>query len=604
MKGIVWKMLLNSGEYKHFLCVMLFLFAFCGSAMAAPEPFLQEKVWDLGEIEPETSISKEFFVENKNDDPLKITKVRSSCYCLKIDIINDTALKDSPAKIKLTFTALSSLQNDVNVLGFVHTDAPNSPILQIQVKGKIKSLSSSVQVARNEVVIFYLPSSADYDHIKELLKKVSKKYGITVKQYPVSSENFSLLQQFEKAFQVKKHGAIEIFAYLPFKYLGSSGVEYFYKTDEITQYLENLLADAPKPRNAAILLPVRIFYSSSCGECFDILNETIPLVRQKYPEQVRIEIFDIGIEGNYLKLIQLENQFGVTGNEPVTVFIGDTTYLAGGKRIKGNIDSAIKNALMSQGEIKPVVAGQYRALLIEKFNSFGILGIVVAGFLDGINPCAFTTMLFLISFLSFSGKSRKQIFLTSVLFVLGVFAAYFLLGMGIFSAFQKLAEYRLLSRIVYFIALVFMFVLAVLALYDVVTYLRTDKTNGMVLQLPESFKKKNHSILRNKFLAGGLIFGAFAAGFLVSLLEAVCTGQMYVPTIMFVSRMPELRIHALLYLLLYNAMFILPLVFVSAFFFAGVNSQRFNDFSRRNFVFVKIAIFAFFVGMGTVLAVL
>ena len=176
--------------------------------------------------------------------------------------------------------------------------------------------------------------------------------------------------------------------------------------------------------------------------------------------------------------------------------------------------------------------------------------------------------------------------------------------MGIFSAFQKLTEYRLLSRIVYFGALVFMFVLAVLALYDVITYLRTDKTNGMVLQLPESFKKKIHATLKNKLVAGGLIFGAFATGFLVSLLEAVCTGQMYVPTIMFVSRMPELRIHALFYLFLYNFMFILPLIVVSILFFSGTSSQSLNNFSGRNFILVKIAIFVFFTGMGIVLVIL
>lgn len=604
MKRTDWNILLSSGLYTRFLCVTLFLFTLCLSVSAEPEPFLQEKTWDFGEIEYETSISKEFLIENKSNDILKITRVRSSCYCLKTEIITETAAKDPPAKVKLTFTALSSLQNDVNVLSFIHTNASKSPILQIQVKGKIKSPVLSVKVARNEIVLFYLPSSADYNHINELLRKVSKKHDISVRQYPVSSENFLLLQQFEKAYQVKKHGSIEMFSCLPFKYLGSNEIEYFCKSDEITKYLENLLKDVPKPRRTENLLPVQFFYSSNCNDCFGILNETIPAIRQKYLEQIRIEIFDIGIEENYLKLLLFEKQFGVAENESIVVFIGDTAYLAGGKRIKGDIDSAIKNALISQGEIKPVAVKQDRALLVEKFNSFGISGIVIAGFLDGINPCAFTIILFLISFLSFAGKSRRQVLLASVFFIAAVFLAYFLIGAGVFGVLQKLGEYRLLSRIIYYTALVFIFGLAVLALYDIITYFRANKTKGMILQVPESFKKKIHSTLRNKLLTGSLIFGAFASGFLVSLFEAVCTGQMYVPTIIFVSRIPELKIHALLYLLLYNFMFIVPLVFVSVLFFAGVSSQRLNEFSRKNFVFVKIAIFAFFTGMGIVLAIL
>lgn len=605
MKEIGWKMLLSSGLYTRFLCTTLFLFVLCINVSADPEPFLQEEAWNLGEIEYETSISKEFLIENKSNDILKITRVRSSCYCLKTEIIADTATKDQPARVKLTFTASASLQNNVNVLSFIHTNAPNLPILKIQVQGKIKPSDSSVKVAKNEIVLFYLPSSADYNHINELLRKVSKKYDISVHEYLVSSENFSLLQQFEKAYHIKKHGAIEMFSYLPFKYLGSNEVEYFFKSDEIAKYLENLLEDIPKPRSTENLLPVQIFYSSNCNECFDILNETIPAISQKYFEQVQIKAFDIGIEENYLKLVLLEKQFGVSENESVVVFIGDTAYLAGKKRIKENINSAIKSALISQGEIKTVnPSKQDRTLLVEKFNSFGISGLVIAGFLDGINPCAFTTMLFLISFLAFTGKSRRQILLASVIFISAVFIAYFLLGIGIFSAFQKLAEYKLLSRITYYITLAFMFGLAVLALYDIITYLRTAKTKGMVLQLPDTLKERMHFVIRNNFSTGSLILGAFIAGFIVSLFEAMCTGQMYVPTIMYVFKIPELKIHALLYLLLYNFMFILPLIFVSVLFFAGVSSQKLNDFSKKNFVFVKIAIFAFFVVMGVVLAIL
>jgi len=41
--------------------------------------------------------------------------------------------------------------------------------------------------------------------------------------------------------------------------------------------------------------------------------------------------------------------------------------------------------------------------LAEHFRSFKTLAIVVAGLIDGINPCAFTVIVFFVSFLAFQG---------------------------------------------------------------------------------------------------------------------------------------------------------------------------------------------------------
>jgi len=55
---------------------------------------------------------------------------------------------------------------------------------------------------------------------------------------------------------------------------------------------------------------------------------------------------------------------------------------------------------------------------------------------------------------------------------------------------------------------------------------------------------------------------AAATGFLVSVLELACTGQIYLPTLIFISHVPELRANALIYLLVYNFMFVIPLIVV------------------------------------------
>jgi cytochrome c biogenesis protein CcdA len=54
----------------------------------------------------------------------------------------------------------------------------------------------------------------------------------------------------------------------------------------------------------------------------------------------------------------------------------------------------------------------------------------------------------------------------------------------------------------------------------------------------------------------------FITGVVISIIELACTGQVYLPTILFVLGVPELRLQAGVYLVLYNLMFVLPLVVV------------------------------------------
>lgn len=87
--------------------------------------------------------------------------------------------------------------------------------------------------------------------------------------------------------------------------------------------------------------------------------------------------------------------------------------------------------------------------MIGIFNRFSFLTVAGAGLIDGINPCAFGVLIFFFSYLTLKGRSRRDIFLTGLLFTLGVFVAYFLIGLGLMQAFFKLAVVPLLSKLLY-----------------------------------------------------------------------------------------------------------------------------------------------------------
>jgi len=94
------------------------------------------------------------------------------------------------------------------------------------------------------------------------------------------------------------------------------------------------------------------------------------------------------------------------------------------------------------------------------------------------------------------------------------------------------------------------------------------------------------------------VAGAFVTGILISFLELACTGQIYLPTIIFVSSLPELRLQAVGYLVLYNLLFIVPLavVFVLAYF--GTTSKDLTAFLQQRAASVKLGMMILFITLA------
>ncbi len=87
-------------------------------------------------------------------------------------------------------------------------------------------------------------------------------------------------------------------------------------------------------------------------------------------------------------------------------------------------------------------------------------------------------------------------------------------------------------------------------------------------------------------------------GLIVSILELACTGQVYLPTIIFVMGVPGLRAKAFVYLLLYNLLFVLPLVIVFVFVYHGSNSRQLMRIMRQRAGTIKLATTVLLFGMA------
>jgi hypothetical protein len=241
--------------------------------------------------------------------------------------------------------------------------------------------------------------------------------------------------------------------------------------------------------------------------------------------------------------------------------------------------------------------------MVKRFSSFSTATIVTAGLIDGINPCAFTVLVFFISFLAFAGYKRQQIIILGSFFILAVFITYILIGIGLFEFFRRLEVFYLISHIVYIGTAVLAIVLGVISLYDYWIFKKTNDPEKIKLKLPALVKQQIHQVIRDTTgtrerpdLKSApnlrLAIAALSSGFIVSILESICTGQVYLPTIVYVLGFSKMQAQALGYLLLYNFMFIFVVGLL------GMTSEGFTQMARRHMAKVKLITSAVFFGLG------
>jgi hypothetical protein len=250
-----------------------------------------------------------------------------------------------------------------------------------------------------------------------------------------------------------------------------------------------------------------------------------------------------------------------------------------------------------------------KEVVLDRFVSFNALAVVGAGLIDGFNPCAFTVLVFFISFLTFAGYNRQQIIILGSFFILAVAVTYVLIGLGLFEFFRRLEVFYFLSHLVYLLTAILALILGGFSLYDYWIFKKTNNPEAIKLKLPEFVKQQIHKVIREKTDTRGrpdlksapklkLAMAALTSGFVVSILESICTGQMYLPTIIYVLGFAKLKMRAIGYLLLYNLMFILPLVGVFMLGLFGMTSEGFAKLARRHLATIKIITSAVFFGLG------
>jgi len=357
---------------------------------------------------------------------------------------------------------------------------------------------------------------------------------------------------------------------------------------------------------ACVAAPVEIdfFFEPGCEECEQIEAELLPKVGKQFGDACIIRAHDIGIETNFLYLLKLENAIGHMGPNRGYLIV-NKQFLFGPnpshEEVLSLVSSLVGQASPHAPEYGKRVLQSDSSVAEERFGGFTFGAVIVAGLLDGLNPCAISTLVFFMSLLAVSKVRNRQLALLGASFCVASFLTYLALGFGLLRVLYLFAGFKTVRAAIEWGMVAALAVLAVLSFRDALRFRKSGQADDVTLQLSSGMKKRIHGVMRRGLGTGHLILGGLFIGAAVTALESVCTGQVYVPTLVLILKDNTLRARAWALLLLYNVLFIVPLVVVFIAVYRGLRTETLLEWSRKNVVISKLCLGAFFVLMAVLI---
>lgn len=192
--------------------------------------------------------------------------------------------------------------------------------------------------------------------------------------------------------------------------------------------------------------------------------------------------------------------------------------------------------------------------------------VTVAALIDSINPCAFSILLLTIAFLVSIGGTKRKILAVGGSYIAGLFAAYILIGLGILQALHIFSTPHFMAKVG---------AAALIAFGGVNLINYFFPAFPIKFQIPQGAHRRMALLMEQSSLPA-----AFFLGGLVGLCEFPCTGG---PYLLILGLLHDTGTYArgLGYLVLYNLLFILPLVLILLIASNRVLLERVQAWKRR-----------------------
>ncbi len=180
--------------------------------------------------------------------------------------------------------------------------------------------------------------------------------------------------------------------------------------------------------------------------------------------------------------------------------------------------------------------------------------LIGAALVDSINPCTLAVMTMLLAVILLS-KGRKETLLAGIAFTATVFVMYLLFGLGILKAITTTG----LTEIFFIIVTILALVLAVMEINAYFNY----KPGFFAVEMPMFLRPYAKKAIEKAISLPGVI----AAAVFCSVFLLPCSSGPYLMVLGLLAK--EISTLHLMYLIVYNLFFVLPMVMITALVVAG-----------------------------------
>ncbi|OGZ33387.1 MAG: hypothetical protein A2Y98_03630 [Candidatus Portnoybacteria bacterium RBG_19FT_COMBO_36_7] len=216
--------------------------------------------------------------------------------------------------------------------------------------------------------------------------------------------------------------------------------------------------------------------------------------------------------------------------------------------------------------------------------------VVCGAAVDAINPCEFAILILLMASMLVDENNRKKALFTGLAFSAAIFIAYFLMGIGLLSLIR---QYTLsFTGTFYKIVGILAIIIGLLNIKDYFWY----GGGGFLMEVPQSWRPKMKSLIKSVTNP----IGAFLIGLLVSLFLLPCTSGPYAVILGMLATKITFT-SAVFYLILYNLIFVLPMLVVVFAMYWGLSPEKAEDWRKNKIRLLHLIAGVILVALGIVI---
>lgn len=218
-------------------------------------------------------------------------------------------------------------------------------------------------------------------------------------------------------------------------------------------------------------------------------------------------------------------------------------------------------------------------------NDLRLPTVIVTALVDSINPCAIGVLVLLVSALLVLSEHKRKMLMTGFIYVAAVFVTYFIAGLGLLTVIHKLNIGEMVGIMTGFLVIILGFI-------EVKDFFWYGK--GFSLTIPASQIEKI-----KKYAEEGTVIAAIILGVIVSAVELPCTGGPYLAITTILAE--KMDFMAIMYLLLYNFIFVLPLLVIVLLAYFGTTALDIKHWKNRYKRWMRLTTGLLMIGLGILL---